>query len=368
MSTHTVPCRAVNIFGILLSCFLPFPHCDAEEAQPSVLLRFTPEPGQAYEYRLSFNRDTTIRDKTSNIHFDADCLMKVIAKDEDSYKTEWTFRIGNNNLGRQSEEIIKEKTSETRRWTISDRYVYDREGQLNLCFPDKPVQVGSKWEGECLFKSAFAPTSEEPMLNLEYTLSDMTQNQEGTFCLIESRPISPEVTFPFQMGSLGFLYDDDLKVTNVLPGSGVDGKVEVGDAILAVSGESVGNRRDLNLLVERYVEPPEKVQDPVKLTIQRNGSETVVEATKSLLTLGTAHVTLPETLRKTVFHVEKGIVVSEDLASEENVTYDLSSDLGGLEDLFSAASGKKREKPQMASKKLRYAVKVDLVSVKEAAP
>lgn len=326
-----------------------------------MLLRFSPEVGTTYRYELSNSRDTTFRGRTSSFAFDAIFSMNILAKEDAGYRTKVTFEMGEHNLGESSEAFMKEKAAEVHKFNVTDRYVFDREGQMNLCFPDDPVGVGSEWEGFCHFKPLGVPLEDLPLVKTSYKLVDVAQTDEGKICTIESRPLTKEIELPLQLGYLGLDYDDDLRVTDVAPDSGADGNVQVGDVLTSLNGHKAQTPKEFNLLKERYVEPADALNNNVTLTLTRGEEEVVVEATKTLFTLGTLTVEVEDAVRKTLFDVDRGLVVSEEDEGEQRQVYNITGDRGSLGRPSRTDGGAEGKKPHKVTKTFRYLATLSLV-------
>jgi len=118
---------------------------DRLEGEPlsEVLLRYTPKVGLTSDYGFLMNLDKKIFSeekwrKVGNSKLEGIISIETIEQNGASYHTKFDIRMGNSNLTKETMDVMRDKAKAARSYdlNISDRYVYDKAGTENLCFPD----------------------------------------------------------------------------------------------------------------------------------------------------------------------------------------------------------------------------------------
>jgi hypothetical protein len=269
--------------------------------------------------------------------------MTTVEQTREGYRTKATVSWGRSTFSRETADEMSDKAeaAQSADLIVSDRYVWSTGGTHNLCFPDEPVSPGDAWRGSILFMFGDLATVEAPALSVSYFLSKAVKNDKGRFCLIECRPDANQVDVPLQIGQLGLQCDETGTVTAVREGSDAQGKVNVGDVLVAVNGHKAATARDWHVLYERFIEPPYSVGAPVVLKVSRGGQEIDVEVTKTSATLGTMEVALSEAVRKVVFDVDRGIIISDEASPQYSVVYHFLDEFPFADNYMGAGSFKR---------------------------
>ncbi|MHC4244048.1 MAG: hypothetical protein ACYS3N_21830 [Planctomycetota bacterium] len=319
----TMACSLIGLFGCRKSS-------DRLEGEPlsEVLLRYTPQVGQINDYKFIMNLDKKLfyRGKwrnEGNEKLEGIFSIKTIEQNGDNYRTKCDMRMGNSNISKETMDVMRDKAKAVRSidLNISDRYVYDKAGTENLCFPDEPISPGSKWEGEIIFIFGDMATVNEPTLKMSYQLIKAVENKDGRYCVIECKPITDQVEVPLQLGQLGLKCDATGKVTAVRQDSDAQGKIKIGDVLVAVNGQKTVTAKDWHVIYERFIEMPNNIGSAVLLTISRDGREQDVKVKKSFVTLGTMGIKISKGTRKVVFDIDKGIIISDETSPVYSVMY-----------------------------------------------
>jgi len=321
------------------------------EGEPlsEVLLQYTPTVGQTLRYKSSMSLDKRILVKgrwLNEGHTRAELLFSLLTveRQEEGYRTQFDGRWGRSNFSKETTDEMQDKieAAQSIDLIISDRYVWDKGGTHNLCFPDRPVSPGAEWEGEVLFMFGDLATVHAPTLPVSYRLVKAVKNDEGRFAVVECKPRTDRVEVPLQIGQLGLKCDATGAVTAVRPDCDAQGKIEVGDVLVAVNGHPAATAKDWHVLCERFIEVTYNVGDPVTLTIVRDGQEQDVEVKKSSVTLGTMEVTLSNATRTVVFDIDRGIILSDKASPVYSVMYRLLDEFPFVDDYMGTSSFKKR--------------------------
>ncbi|MBN1362739.1 MAG: PDZ domain-containing protein [Sedimentisphaerales bacterium] len=303
---------------------------DVLEGEPlsQVLLRFSPQVGQTLEYRASMNLDKKLFENgrwlsEGNERGQMNISMTALERTADGFRMKLDGAWGRSNVAKETDDVMRDKLDAARSLEpiISDRYVSDKAGTHNLCFPDEPVSPGDEWSGSVVFTFGDLATVEAPTLAMNYRLVKAVKNDKGRFCLIECRPDSNQVEVPLQIGQLGLKCDATGTVTTVREDRDAQGKINVGDVLVAVNGHKAATTKDWHVLYERFIEMPDNVGSPVVLTVKRGDQEQDVEVTKTFATLGTMEVTLSKAVRQVIFDVDRGIIVSDEASPQYSVMY-----------------------------------------------
>jgi hypothetical protein len=299
---------------------------DRLEGEPisEAVLRYTPEVGVTNYYRYSVNLDKKffLRGKwrsEGNENIKGIISIKAIEQNGDNYLTQWGAKIGNTNLSKESLDIMEDVTAKTYDVNISDRYVCNETAINNLCFPEGPIRAGSEWEGEGPFSFGDMLTVNKPTVKMHYKLIKAVENKDGRYCIIENKPLTTPIVFPLQVGQLGLQCDATAKVTTVREDCDAQGKIKVGDVLVGINGQKAITAKDWHHMYERFIESPDNVGSAIVLTIRRDGQEQDVSVRKSFVTLGTMEVNFSKDLRKVIFDIDKGIIVSDESSSEISI-------------------------------------------------
>jgi hypothetical protein len=324
---------------------------DVMEGQPlsEVLLRYTPQVGRTLEYRVFLNLDKKLFENgkwltEGNERGQMTVSITARARTGDGYRMKFDGKWGRSNVTKETADVMSDKldTARSLERIISDRYVSDKLGTDDLCFPDEPVSPGDEWSGSVVFTFGDLATVEAPTWNVTYRLVKAVKNEEGRFCLIECRLDSNRVEVPLQIGQLGLKCDATGTVTAVREDSDAWGKINVGDVLVAVNGHKAAAARDWHVLHERFIEMPDNVGSPVVLTVRRSDQEIDVEVTKTVATLGTMEVALSEAARTVIFDVDRGIIVSDESSPQYSVMYHFIDEYPFVDDYMGTATLKRK--------------------------
>jgi hypothetical protein len=293
---------------------------DVLEGEPlsEVLLRYTPQVGQTRDYRVSMNLHKKIFLKglwrnECNERGKVTFSLTTVEQTAAGYRTTFDGQWGDSSFSAETKDVMNDKVEAVRGLAVivSDRYVWDKGGTHNLCFPDEPVSPGDQWEGAVLFTFGDMVTVDEPTLPVAYRLVNAVENEAGRYAVIECSPLTDKVEVPLQFGQLGLKCDATGTVTAVREDCDAQDKINVGDELLAVNGHPAATAKDWHTLYERFIEMPNNVGEPVVLTVRREGQEQEIEVLKSFATVGTMEVTLSEATRTVVFDIDRGVIVSD---------------------------------------------------------
>ena len=336
---------------VVMACSMALAGCrkgpDVMEGEPlsDVLLRYTPQVGQTLKYNVFMNLDKKIFENgrwlsEGNERSQMTISMTAVEQTGEGYRTKAGVSWGRSTFSKETADEMRDKAeaAQSTDLIVSDRYVWSTGGTHNLCFPDEPVSPGDAWSGSALFMFGDLATVEAPTLSVSYRLIKAVKNDEGRFCLIECRPDSNQVDVPLQIGQLGLQCDETGTVTAVREDSDAQGKINVGDVLVAVNGHRAATEKDWHVLYERFVEMPGDVGSPVVLTVKRNDQERDVEVTKTFATLGTMEVTLSEAVRKVVFDIDRGIIISDEASPQYSVVYSFLEEFPFVDDYMGAGS------------------------------
>jgi hypothetical protein len=341
---------------------------DRLEGEPlsEVLLRYTPQVGLTNHYGYSVNLDKKFFLKgrwrsEGNENLKGIISIEAIEQNGDNYHTRWGAAMGKSNLSKETMDIMKDRAAKTYDLTISNRYVCDEAPINDLCFPDEPISPGAEWEGESLFSFGDMVTVNKPMLKMSYRLVKAVENKDGRYCVIECEPATDQIEFPLQIGQLGLKCDATAKVTAVRQDSDAQGKIIVGDVLVAVNGHKAVTAKDWHDMYERFIEMPDNVGSAIILTISRDGREQDVEVLKSFVTLGTMEVNFSNDSRKIIFDIDKGIIVSDESSSEYDVMYDFLDEFPFMDDYMGTSSFKERATTREGPRNYRNQWKMKLL-------
>lgn len=346
---------ACRLLWIGAACFLmALAGCgkspDVMEGEPlsDVLLRYTPQVGQTLNYRVFMNLDKKLFENgrwlsEGNERGQLAFSVTTLERTSEGYRTKFDAQWGRSNFSKQTADEMKDKAeaAQSMDLIVSDRYVWNAGGTHNLCFPDEPVSPGDEWSGSVIFVFGDLATVEAPKLIVSYRLVKAVKNEDGKYCLIECTPVTDRVEVPLQIGQLGLQCDATGTVTAVREDADAQGKISVGDVLVAVNGHKAATAGDWHVLYERFIEPPYNVGVPVVLKVRRGGQEVDVEVTKAFATLGTMQVTLSEAMRKVVSDVDRGIIISDEASPQYSVMYHLLDEFPFVDDYAGAGSFKR---------------------------
>ncbi len=336
------------------------------EPLSEVLLRYTPQVGLTNHYGFSVNLDKKFFLKgkwrsEGNEKLEGIISIEAIEQNGDNYHTKWDARMGDSNLSKETMDIMKDRAAKSYDLIISDRYVCDETPINDLCFPDEPISPGAEWEGEGLFSFGDMATVNAPTVKMYYRLIKAVENKDGRYCVIECKQLTTQIEFPLQIGQLGLKCDATGKVTAVRQDSDAQGKIKVGDVLVAVNGQKAVTAKDWHNMYERFIEMPNNVGSAIILTISRDGQEQDVEVLKSFVTLGTMEVNFSNASRKVVFDINKGIIISDKSSSEYDVMYDFLDEFPFMDNYMGTSSFKGRAKTREGPRNYRNQWKMKLL-------
>ncbi len=338
------------------------------EPLPKVLLRYTPQVGVTNHYGYSVNLDKKFFLKgkwrsEGNEKLEGIISIKAIEQKGDNYLTEFEFRIGKSNVSKETLDVMRDKAEAAKSYelNISDRLSCGEVALNNLCFPDDPVSPGSQWEGEELLNFGDMATVTAPTVKMSYRLIKAVENKDGRFCVIECKPLTTQVEFPLQIGQLGLKCDATAKVTAVRQDCDAQGKIKVGDVLVAVNDHKAITAKDWHNLYERFIEMPDNVGTAVVLTITRDGRRQDVNVQKSFVTVGTMEVNFSKAWRKVIFDIDAGIIISDESSSEYDVMYDFLDEFPFTDDYMGNGSFKGRAKTRIGPRNYRNQWKMNLI-------
>ncbi len=336
------------------------------EPLPEVLLRYTPQVGLTNHYGFSVNLDkkfflkgkwrSEVNEKQEGI-----ISIKSIEQNGDNYLTRWGAIMGNSNLSKEALDMMKDSAAKTYDLSISDRYVCDETPINGLCFPDEPISPGTEWEGEGLFSFGDMLTVNKPTVKMSYRLIKAVENKNGRYSVIECKPLTTPIEFPLQVGQLGLKCDATAKVTAVRQDSDAQGKIKVGDVLVAINNHKAITAKDWHDIYERFIERPEDAGSAILLTIRRDGREQDVNVRKSFVTLGTMEVNFSKDSRKVIFDIDKGIIISDESSSEYDVMYDYLDEFPFMDDYMGNSSFKGCAKTREGPRNYRHQWKMKLL-------
>jgi hypothetical protein len=329
---------------------------DKLEGEPlsEVLLRYGPQVGQPNDYSFFMSVDKKFFDKgkwrkEKNETLEGVISITTIERNGDAYRANVDIRMGRSNLAKETIDVMRDKAEAVRSYdlTISDRYVTAEGGLGNLWFPDGPIRPGTEWEGEQSFDFGDLATVNKPTLQMSYRLESAVETRDGRYGVVECTPLTTHVEVPLQVGQLGLKCDTTGKVTAVRQDSDAEGKIDVGDVLVAINGERAVTAEDWNVLYGRFIGMPDNIGSTVVVTVRRDGREQDVEVKKSFVTLGTMSVEISKGTRKVVFDIGRGIITSDEASPVYSVMYEFLDEFPFVDDYmgvssFEGRSGTKR--------------------------
>jgi len=288
--------------------------------QGEVLLRYTPQMGGTYRYKLEINRPHDPLEVTGEMH--------ILGKDEDGYQIQFSGTLG--------DELFSESM------VVSDRHNSSHPGYISLNFPDAPVGPGAEWDGEVpwYFENYYVLDPTENRLPASYQLVKIEQRENGRYAIIEQR-VETDVAVDgllFHVGQVGVGWNHEGRITEVHQGYDAFGKLQVGDVVVGINGQRAETTGDLNSPAEEYIQHPKETKT-VTFTILRDGKEYDIEVEKSIDKLAVVKVYNMKGFLKITYAVDRGIllsaevsVISQDVAftSPTTDTFPVVDDYGGF--------------------------------------
>jgi len=189
-----------------------------------------------------------------------------------------------------------------------------------------------------LFVFGDLATVNEPTLKMSYRLISAVENKDGRYCVIECKPLTTQIEVPLQFGQLGQKCDATGKVTAVRQDSDAQGKIKVGDVLVAINGQKTVTTKDWHVMYERFIEMPDNVGSVVLLTISRASQEQDVKVKKSFVTLDAMGIKISKGTRKVIFDIDKGIIISDEASPVYSVMYNFFDEFPFVDDYMGASS------------------------------
>lgn len=264
-----------------------------------VLLRYTPQVGSTYRYKLEIVGGMEV---TGEMH--------VLSEGEDGYQIEFS--------GTYFDELF------SRSLTITDRHNSNDPGYIGLNFPDGPVGAGAEWDGEVpwYYENYYVLDPREIRLPASYRLLQIEQGEYGRHAIIEQRGEADVAVdgLVLHVGQVGVRWDRAGRITEVHQDYDALGKLQVGDVVVGINGQSAEAAGGLNWLAEKYIQRP-KESRTVTFTIVRDGEEYDIDVEKSIDELTLVKVYNLNSIIKATFDVDRGILLSAEVSSGYDVAY-----------------------------------------------
>jgi hypothetical protein len=267
-----------------------------------VLLRYTPQVGSTYRYKLKINRP----------HDPIEVIgeMRVLSKDEEGYQIRFS--------GMLDDELFSESMA------VSDRHNSSHPGYISLNFPDAPVGPGAEWGGEVpwYFENYYVLDPTENRLPASYKLVMIEQDENGRYAIIEQW-IEADVVIDgliLHVGQVGVGWDREGRITEVHQGYDGLGRLQVGDVVVGINGQRAGAAGGLDWLAEKYIQRPKDTKT-VTFTVLRHGKEYDIEVEKSIDRLAAVKVYNMKGFLKIKYDVDRGILLSAEVS---NVVQDIA--------------------------------------------
>lgn len=295
-------------------------------------LKFKPEVGKTYSYSYSTNLDKTTFGRKTTENLKGTISMEILERIKSGFRTKIQIDLTSSNMSPMVFNRMKQQSAEPRFITISDSYVWDRQGAYNLCFPDFLIQTGDEWFGSASFHMGDLSTLEQPVVEVQYKVTKEEHIKDESLLTITCFPVEKEIEVPFQLGSLGIKCDEDGCVMAVDTRAEIGDKVRVGDIVTAIGGQKAVNARVRSSLFERYIETLDNMDKPIQITVVRDEKEITVSLHKRAVTIGTMKVNVQDFLRTVVFNVDKGIILSDISKALLSVTYNFAEELPFVDD------------------------------------
>jgi hypothetical protein len=328
---------------ILLVPAIPFLLIGCQNAEPRVLLRYTPQVGETYRYAL------TIRQPNNPIEVTGD--MHVLSKQEDGYRVQFS--------GVLAHEVF------SRAMTISDRHNASDPGYVSLNFPDDPVTVDTEWSGVVpwYFENYYVLDPTEMNLPATYRLLEIEKGESGRLAVIEqSTDVDVAVNgLVLQVGQVGVRWDERGTITDVYPGYDALGKLQAGDVVVGINDQEAGTAGGLMWLAEKHIQRP-KEANVVRFAVLRAGQKQQIEVEKSTDELAVVKVGNVKGTLRTTFDVDRGILLwAEATINQEDVdctsatigTFPIVDDYGGLHK-FGYLKGKTTYQDHLGSERVAW--------------
>jgi RNA polymerase sigma factor (sigma-70 family) len=317
-----------------VSVFLGDTVGNPQSADPSlepILLEFTPTLGEPITYEITVNLDKITLGRTGNENVSAVTVMTPGKRLDDGYAMTMTVHVNSHNLDELIAEHMVQKADAGKALTISDAFVFSGEDGPSLYFPQTPVSVGDSWEAEGVFAFGDLLTLDPPLVRWRFTVNRITPEADRTLAHIGVELLTHEAEVPFQMGRAGIRCNEDGTVSE-LEGDAA-GKLRVGDRIIAIGGKPAPDPRTRSILTQNFIEDLDLVNEPVQLTIERDGNELNVSVEKSVVSLGTIGVTFSDYTRTSIFDVAAGLLNSDDSTANIELRYTITPETDFLDDL-----------------------------------
>ncbi len=281
------------VSGALVSLSLG---CDREGE--GVLLRFSPQVGASYTYRLQ------VADR-----IDVSGEMRVLSQRQNGYEIAFSGLLDGELFGSSM--------------TLSERHNADHPGYITLNFPSGRVVPGAEWEGEVpwYFENAYVLDPTQHHLPASYKLLRIEQGEHGRRAIIE-QAVDVAVAadgLVFYIGQVGVRWDRAGRITALQPGYDASGKLQLGDVVVGVNGRRAGSADELKPLAEMHIQHP-KEATTVAFTILRDGEELDIPVEKTIDELALVRVYNVKNLITAAFDVDRGLLLS----AEVNTNYDVA--------------------------------------------
>ncbi len=271
--------------------------CGGETGE--VLLRYTPQVGGTYRYKLGIASGMEV---TGEMH--------VLSEGENGYQIEFS--------GTYFDELFSSSL------TITERHNSNDPGYISLNFPDGPVGAGAAWDGEVpwYYENYYVLDPREIRVPSSYRLLEVKQGEYGKLAIIEQRTEADVAVdgLVLHVGQVGVRWDPAGRITEVHQGYDAWGKLQVGDVLVGINGQSADAAGGPNWLAEEYIQRP-KESRTVTFTIARGGEEFDIDVEKSIDELARVKVYNLSSKIKTTFDVDRGILLSAEASSGYDVAY-----------------------------------------------
>lgn len=309
-----------QLFLTLMACTLASLMVGCRSGTAGVVLRYTPQVGGRYRYQFEIHRPHDPLEVTGEMH--------VRSKDRDGYHLQFSGALG--------AELF------SRTMVVSERHNSSDPGYISLNFPDGPVEPEEEWGGQVpwYFESAYVLDPTEMHVPASYRLLAVELGEHGRQAIIEQRN-EAEVAVDglvLHVGQVGVQWNHEGKVTEVHPEYDAFGKLQVDDVIVGINGQRAEAAGELAWLAEKYIQRPKENQT-VRFTLLREGEERDIEVEKTIDELAILKVSNVRGYLKTIFDVDRGILLSteatifqEDLAfaSPTSGTFPVVDDYDGF--------------------------------------
>lgn len=294
---------ATTVFQIHLVVFATvFLATSCRQPAEGVLLRYAPQVGETYRYRLDVHRPHDPIGVTGE--------MRVLSRAEDGYQIQFS--------GVYPDELSSEPM------TVSERHNSSHPGYVSLSFPDDPVQPGGAWRGEVpwYFENHYVLDTPEMRLPASYKLLRIEGRQTSRRAVIE-QSIEADVAVDglvLRVGQVGVRWDHEGRITEVDQGYGAFGKLAVGDVVVGINGEMANGPGGLTWLAEKHVQRPKEC-GTVRFSVLRDGEAQEVDVEKTIDELAVVKVHNVTNRLTTTFDVDRGILLSAEASIQEDLAF-----------------------------------------------